>query len=50
LAKVPGEVAFSREVWYYGTVNMEERSEIDGKWEISVVYSNGIGAGGVAGA
>jgi len=33
---VAGELAFLREVWYYRTLNIEERSEIDGKWEIAV--------------
>jgi hypothetical protein len=27
-------LGFSREIWYYKTVNMEELSEIDGEWEI----------------
>ena len=31
--KWPGELAFLREVWYYRTVNIEERSKIGGKWE-----------------
>jgi hypothetical protein len=28
---VAGELVFLREVWYYRTFNIEERSEIDGK-------------------
>ena len=31
VAKVAGELAFLREVWYYGTLSIDERSEIDGK-------------------
>jgi len=26
-----------REVWYHSKMNMEERSQIDGKWEIPVI-------------
>ncbi len=31
LAKVAGELAFLREVWYYRTLSIEEPSEIDDK-------------------
>jgi hypothetical protein len=31
LAKVAGELAFLREVWYYRTLSIEEPSEIDEK-------------------
>ncbi len=30
-----GEVCVFREIRYYGTANIEERSEIDSKWEVT---------------
>jgi hypothetical protein len=33
---VAGGLAFSKEVWYYRTFSIKERSEIDDKWEIPV--------------
>jgi hypothetical protein len=35
MAKVAGELAFSRKVWYYRTLSIEEQSEISCKWKIS---------------
>jgi hypothetical protein len=35
-AKLTEKLVFSREVWYHRTVNMEEWSHIEGKWEIPV--------------